>query len=78
LVGWGDRRSIPGYHRSGSPQWTHTWKNVGGVPERMSVTFIPSGIDGFFYGMKEIPHTDPRAPIIGEQYGIVHIGISII
>jgi hypothetical protein len=39
----------------------------------MSVTFIPGGIDGFFYDMEEIPHTDPPAPIIGEQYGIVYI-----
>jgi hypothetical protein len=39
----------------------------------MSVTFIPGGIEGFSYDMEDIPHTDPRAPIIGEQYGIVYI-----
>jgi hypothetical protein len=52
---------------------THTCRTVGEVPGRMSVTFIPGGIDGFFYDMEEIPHTDPRAPTIGEQYGIVYI-----
>jgi hypothetical protein len=46
---------------------------VGEIPGRMSVTFIPGGIDGFSFGMEDIPHTDPRAPIIGEQYGIVYI-----
>ena len=52
---------------------THTWKNVGEIPGRMSVTFILGGIDGCFYGMEDIPHTDTCAPIIGEQYGIVYI-----
>src|SRR5260370_37058990 len=27
---------------------THTWKNVGEIPGRMPVTFIPGGIDGLF------------------------------
>jgi quercetin dioxygenase-like cupin family protein len=52
---------------------THTWKNVGAVPGRMSVTFIPGGLDGFFHDMEKIPHTDPRAPIIAEQYGVVYV-----
>jgi mannose-6-phosphate isomerase-like protein (cupin superfamily) len=52
---------------------THTWKNVGGIPGRMSVTFIPGGLDGFFHDMEKIPHTDPRAPIIAEGYGVVYV-----
>jgi mannose-6-phosphate isomerase-like protein (cupin superfamily) len=52
----------------------HTWINMGGTPGRMTVPFIPGGIDGFFHNMENIPHTDPRALIVSEQYGILYLG----
>ncbi|HXM27687.1 MAG TPA: cupin domain-containing protein [Chthoniobacterales bacterium] len=52
----------------------HTWADVGGIPSRMIVTFVPGGFDRFFQAMESIPHTDPRAPILGEEHGCIYLG----
>ena len=52
----------------------HTWADVGGIPSRMIVTFVPGGFDRFFQAMESIPQTDPRAPILGEEHGCIYLG----
>jgi mannose-6-phosphate isomerase-like protein (cupin superfamily) len=55
----------------------HGWRNLGDTESRMIITFIPGGTDGFFEAAEGIPHSDPRAAKIAEQYGTVYIAAPL-
>jgi hypothetical protein len=51
----------------------HAWRNLGETETRMIVTFVPGGTDGFFEAVEGIPHSDPRAAVLAEQYDTVYV-----
>jgi quercetin dioxygenase-like cupin family protein len=52
----------------------HTWRNIGGTPSRMVVTFIPGGTDRFFEAVEGIVHEDARAALLAEKFDTVYLG----